>query len=177
MLKAEVDDRAGIVTLMPDGPLAAENYRAVSDAVTPQVRHAGRLTALLIQANPFPAWRDLSDFLSCMRFLQEHGDELRRVGAVTDSPANSFMAQLSAYFDRASVRQFGAGQLRRAQMWVHEAVAEEPPPAVDPPMPGADALDAAGDDALEPEASVVSVEELESGTAAEQTAEEDDWFV
>ncbi len=170
MTKIEVDEHHGVVTIKVDGPLSAENYRAISDRVGVDIQHAGGLRGLIIQGEQFPSWRDLSEFLGNMRFIAEAQDTLVRVAAVTDTAPIDFLRSLSAYFEHAEVRHFRLNMATRAPLWAGDSAAVPDRPAAEPPDG-----DPADPEVVFPDQDSGIVVLEESDAAAGDDI--DDWFV
>lgn len=165
MLKLEVNPHTGVLLIAPDGPLAAENVRAVSDRAEVQVRRGIALRGLCLRAANFPAWRDWAQFLERIRPLREQRGEILRVAVLSDSFAREFAVPLGEFFPQAQVRHFGMDQERHAQVWLaDDAPAATTAPPAERPVASADAETSDGDEII-----------LEEGQLDEPD-ETDSWF-
>lgn len=166
MLKLEIDPHSQVMTILPDGPLSGENSRAVSDLADRQLRRAGGLRGLLLQASHFPGWRDCAALFGQIRCLREHREGIGRVAVLTESPAADFLGGLAEHFTGAELRVFGMHERRRADVWV--AGDAEDSPAMPSAAPAAVAAE-------EPAVEPVGEIELDDAELSEPD-ETDSWF-
>ncbi len=114
----------GILIIMPEGPLQAEDFVALGQAVDDYIVSEGALTGVMISAAKFPGWEDFSGFLSHLRFVRENNRDIDKVAAVTDSAFLSIMPRVVDYFVSADVRHFHYDERDAAMAWLTSGLAE-----------------------------------------------------
>jgi len=114
----------GILVIMPEGPLRAEDFQALSQEVDDYIVSDGALTGVMISAEKFPGWEDFSGFLSHVRFIQENNRDIDKVAAVTDSAFLSIMPRVANLFISATVRHFPIAERDEAMEWLQSGLAE-----------------------------------------------------
>ena len=124
MVSYELIRNKGILVIMPEGPLQSEDFKALGQAVDDYIVSEGALTGVMISAEKFPGWEDLSGFLSHLRFVKENNRDIDKVAAVTDSAFLSIMPRVVDYFISADVRHFPYGKREAAMNWLSSGLAE-----------------------------------------------------
>ncbi len=82
-LSFELIEDEGVLVLRPNGELEAADFERLSAEVDPYIEQAGELNGMMIVAEHFPGWDDLSALGSHLRFVREHQDKIRRIALVT----------------------------------------------------------------------------------------------
>ena len=124
MLSYELVRDQGILVIMPEGPLRAEDFQALSQAVDDYIVSEGALTGVMISAERFPGWEDFSGFLSHVRFIKENNRDIDKVAAVTDSAFLSIMPRIVDFFISANVRNFTIAERDEAMAWLTSGLAD-----------------------------------------------------
>ena len=124
MVSYELIRDKGILVIMPEGPLQSDDFEALGKAVDDYIVSEGALTGVMISAERFPGWEDLSGFLSHMRFVKENNRDIDKVAAVTDSAFLSIMPRVVDYFVSADVRHFAYSDREAAMDWLSSGLAE-----------------------------------------------------
>ena len=79
MVKHDLDQTDGILTVAPEGPLAAEDFAELMAEVDPYIECTGGLRGLLIETEAFPGWDGFGGLLAHLRFVRDHHRLIRRV--------------------------------------------------------------------------------------------------
>lgn len=118
MLRAEwrLDDK--ILVVVPQGKLAAEDFKRLSDEVDPYLEQVGELNGLLIEVEFFPGWHDFAALLAHWRFVKAHHQKIRKVAAVTDSGFLSILPAVANHFLKAEVKHFPYHDQQAALQWL-----------------------------------------------------------
>lgn len=124
MLSYELVRDQGILVIMPEGPLRAEDFQELSQAVDDYIVSEGALTGVMISAERFPGWEDFSGFLSHVRFIKENNRDIDKVAAVTDSAFLSIMPRVVELFISANVRHFPIAERNEAMEWLKSGLAD-----------------------------------------------------
>jgi hypothetical protein len=118
MVKHDLDQTDGILTVAPEGPLAAEDFAELMAEVDPYIECTGGLRGLLIETEAFPGWDGFGGLLAHLRFVRDHHRLIRRVAVVSDSAVLSRLPQLASHFVAADVRHFPRAERARAFEWL-----------------------------------------------------------
>jgi hypothetical protein len=121
MLKHQLDETNGILVISPQGPLAADDFKALSAEVDPFIERTGELRGLMIEAEAFPGWDGFGGLTAHLRFVRDHHRSIRRVAVVSDSAVLSHLPQLASHFVAAEVRHFPAAERAAALDWLRSA--------------------------------------------------------
>lgn len=121
MLKFDLNETDGIVSLVPEGPLAASDFDALRAVVDPYIERTGGLRGLVIEADPFPGWDGFAGLTAHLRFVREHQRLVRRVAVVSDGAVLSHLPQLASHFLAAELRHFPKAEHADALDWVRSA--------------------------------------------------------
>ncbi len=116
----------GVVELRPHPPLTCEDFQQAAAVVDPELAKHGHLKGLLILADEFPGWKDLSALRAHVDFVSERHRRISRVAAVSDSPIFKVLPAVARRFVAPEVRHFPAGEREAAERWLEEAAAEPP---------------------------------------------------
>ena len=118
MIKFNLDETNRILTVAPEGKLAAEDFAQLAEAVDPFLEEYGPLRGLLIEAETFPGWQDFAALISHLRFVKEHHTRIDKVAAVTDSGFLSVLPQVAGHFIKAEIRHFPCNDRQAAFEWL-----------------------------------------------------------
>jgi tRNA U38,U39,U40 pseudouridine synthase TruA len=118
MLNYELNHADGILILKPVAPLESTDFEKLVQEVDPYIREKGKLNGLLIYAKSFPGWDNFAAFLSHMKFVKNHHQEIKKIAAVTSSKFLSIMPQVANHFVKAEVRHFDYNDKDAALNWL-----------------------------------------------------------
>jgi hypothetical protein len=117
-LSFELNEEQGVLILQPKGELEAADFERVGAELDPYIEKAGELKGLMIVAEHFPGWDDLSALGSHLRFVREHQDKIRRIALVTSDRLVSAMPRIASRFLSAEARSFPMADRDAALLWV-----------------------------------------------------------
>jgi len=117
-LSFELLEDEGIVVLEPRGELEAVDFERLSAEIDPYIGRTGALNGLMIVAEHFPGWDDLSALSSHLRFVRDHRDKIRRVAIVTNDRLVSALPRIASRFVEAEIRAFRMSERDEALLWV-----------------------------------------------------------
>jgi tRNA U38,U39,U40 pseudouridine synthase TruA len=118
MLDFELNRAEGILIVTPIEPLEAMDFEKLVQEVDPYIREKGKLNGLLIYAKSFPGWDNFAAFLSHMKFVKNHHQQIKKIAAVTSSNFLSIMPQVANHFVKAEVRHFEYNDREAALNWL-----------------------------------------------------------
>jgi len=106
MIDYDVDTANSIVLVRPQSRLDKSDFVKLAKAVDPQVEAAGDLAGLIIDAQPFPGWKDSGSMVSHFRFVRDHQKHVKKVAVVTDSAFGDVAEHLTSHFVSAKIKHF-----------------------------------------------------------------------
>jgi hypothetical protein len=118
MLAFELLNDKGVLIIMPDGPLAHEDFEHLGAAVDQYVVEQGSLNGVMIYVESFPGWDDFEALISHVRFVRDNSVLIDKVAAVTDSKFLTIMPKIVDRFISAEVRHFDYGARDEALAWL-----------------------------------------------------------
>ncbi len=118
MLNIEIDERAGVLILTPNGELSKDDFLSAARIVDPLIEDRGELAGIVIHVEDFPGWDSFSSLLAHLRFVKDHHRKVSRVAFATDSPVGSLAETIANHFVSAEIRNFGFGEFDAAKAWV-----------------------------------------------------------
>jgi hypothetical protein len=120
MIDFDMNTEHAVLTIRPNGPLAAEDFRTVASAVDPIIEEKGSLNGLLIQADSFPGWDSFAALICHFQFIKGHHKHIRKVAVVSDDAVLASFPHITAHFVSAEVRHFPAHEYEAAMYWIGE---------------------------------------------------------
>ena len=118
MIKFELLTKDGVLIVMPEGPLASNDFAELTEVVDPYIEKHGKLNGLMIYTKSFPGWKDFEGLVSHFRFVKDHHRNLTKVALVTDSKAASVAETLAKHFVSAEIKHFDFADKNTALDWL-----------------------------------------------------------
>lgn len=118
MLKVELDEESGMVTLIPDGALSEQDFEYASSVIDPYLEKSGNLKWIIILTKIFPGWESLDSLLKHFKFVKEHHKKVSHVALVTDSILGDIGEIIAGHFVAAEIKHFPFDELNDAQNWI-----------------------------------------------------------
>jgi tRNA U38,U39,U40 pseudouridine synthase TruA len=118
MLKYELNRTESILILKPEGPLEATDFEKLAREVDPFIIENGTINGLMIYTKSFPGWENFEAFVSHVKFVKNHHQEIKKIAAVTSSNFLSIMPQVAKHFIQAEVRHFDYDDKDKALYWL-----------------------------------------------------------
>ena len=120
MLHHEFDEEKGLLVISPEGPLTAEDFKALVAVIDPYIASHGGLTGLVIDAARFPGWENWDAFVTHINTIRTHERKIGRIAVVSDSTVLTVMPQLIKIFLKPEVKHFAHDQRDAAIAWAGE---------------------------------------------------------
>ncbi len=120
MISYELLEDAGILIVVPEGPLKAVDFATLAKKIDPYLEQQGQLKGLMIQAKSFPGWHDFGGLISHLRFVRAHHQQIKKVAAVSDSTFLTVMPRVAQHFVKAEVRHFDFDERGAALAWLQQ---------------------------------------------------------
>jgi hypothetical protein len=121
MLKHELRQDDGILTLHPEGPLEAADFTTLTSEVDAYLARQGTLRGVLIRAKSFPGWKDFGALLAHLKFLKDHLQRIEKVAVVADGALANIMPNIANHFVHAQVQHFDLTREDAAWVWLKQS--------------------------------------------------------
>lgn len=118
MIKVDLAIDDGILMVMPEGRLEADDFKELAAVADPYIEDHGKLNGLMIYTESFPGWKDFEALASHFRFVKDHHRNLAKVALVTDSKAASVAETLAKHFVSAEIKHFDYNDKDAALDWL-----------------------------------------------------------
>ena len=110
----------GVLVLEPHGHLESTDFERLAADLDPYLATAGQLSGLVVVAEHFPGWDDLSALAAHFRFVKEHRQSVKRLAIVSDDRVMSSLPFLAKHFLVKESRHFPMGKKNEALSWVSQ---------------------------------------------------------
>jgi hypothetical protein len=111
-------DEKGILILRPHGELNAADFQRIAGEIDPYIENVGDLNGVIIEAEHFPGWDDLSAFVAHFRFVKNHRHNVNRLAVVSNDHVMAALPLLAKRFLVQESRHFPAAENTKALAWV-----------------------------------------------------------
>jgi hypothetical protein len=118
MIRHELRPEEGLLIVMPEGALQAEDFQNLAREIDPYIEKEGRLRGLMILTESFPGWDSFAALIAHLRFVKDHHRQIEKVAAVTDSNFLSIVPLLVRHFVQAEIRHFSYRDKEAALAWL-----------------------------------------------------------
>jgi hypothetical protein len=118
MLKVELDEANGTVTLLPEGALTAQDFEYAAGVIDPYLEKSEYLKGVIILTKAFPGWESFGAFLKHFKFVKDHHEKVSKVALVTDSLLGDIGEYIAGHFVSAEIKHFPFDELNVAQNWI-----------------------------------------------------------
>ena len=108
----------GILVLRPKDQLEAADFEDLVSEVNPYIEVNGKLHGLLLDAEEFPGWKELSALVAHLRFVRDHHRKIEKVAVVSDGTFLSVAPRFASHFVQADVRHFTHARRDEALAWL-----------------------------------------------------------
>lgn len=124
MLKVDLDESIGIVTLTPDGKLSESDFVNAANTIDPFIVKTGMLLGIVIVTKQFPGWESFASMIKHFKFVKEHHKKISHVALVTDSKVADIAEILVDHFVSAKIKHFEFEEIEDAKKWILNRVLE-----------------------------------------------------
>ena len=107
-----------IAVVEPSGPLSAEDFSELTNAVDAYLETHESLKGLLIHTQVFPGWEDFEGLIGHIKFVKDHHQRIQKVALVSDSKMASIAPRLASHFISAEVKSFDYNSGDEALSWL-----------------------------------------------------------
>ena len=120
MINVDLSIDDGILMVMPEGRLEADDFKELANVADPYIEENGKLNGLMIYTESFPGWEDFGALASHFRFVKNHHRNLAKVALVTDSKIATVAESLAKHFVSAEIKHFDYSDKDTALDWLKE---------------------------------------------------------
>lgn len=117
MISHELDRKAGVLLVRPEGPLKQDDFKSLAAVVDPYILETGSLKALIIHVETFPGWENFVGLVEHFKFVKGHHKQIEKVALVTDSKLVHLMPKIADHFVDAKISHFPYSELDSAKEW------------------------------------------------------------
>ncbi len=110
----------GVLISFPHGELEAADFERISNEIDPHIEKKDGLKGVMIVAEHFPGWDDLSAFAADLRFVKQHQGEIQRLAFVTNDRLLSAIPHIASHFVVPEARHFPVDKRDEALAWVSQ---------------------------------------------------------
>jgi hypothetical protein len=121
MLQHELIEDESILIITPNEALTSDDFTALAAEIDPVIECSGKLRGIMIEAQAFPGWENVSALTDHLRFVRDHHRLIRRLALVSDSPVLAFLPRFASHFVSAEVKHFAWAERASALGWLREA--------------------------------------------------------
>lgn len=114
-------DEQSILILQPHGKLNAADFERIAGEIDPYIENAGDLKGVVIEAEHFPGWHDLSAFVAHFKFVKNHRQKVKRLAVVSNDRVMGALPHLANRFLVEDSRHFPTAKKTEAVAWVSQA--------------------------------------------------------
>lgn len=118
MIEHTLDVEQSILIVRPQSSLEDSDFEQLGKAIDPYIEKRGGLDGLVIDVPTFPGWKSFRDMVSHLRFVRDHHKYIKKIAVVSDATIANIAEHLLSHFVSAEVRQFPAGQVEAAKLWI-----------------------------------------------------------
>ncbi|MDX2464448.1 MAG: STAS/SEC14 domain-containing protein [Porticoccus sp.] len=106
--------------LQPHGQLNAAYFQRIIGEIDPYIENVGDLKGVIIEAESFPGWDDLSAFVAHFRFVKNHRNNVKRLAVVSNDHVMAALPLLVKRFLIEESRHFSLAKKTEALAWVSQ---------------------------------------------------------
>lgn len=120
MLDHHFIDGSGVLVLIPDGQLSAPEIKDLRQAVEAYLADHKDIHGLLIDAQSFPGYEDISGFVNHVKFVAEFHKKIAKVALVTDAKIPQAAGFMAKHFMHQNIRHFPYAERDAALDWLSQ---------------------------------------------------------
>jgi hypothetical protein len=113
-----LEKESKIATLELEKPLSKDDFLFAKSIIDPFIEQNGKLNGIIIYTKDFPYWNSFSGFISHMKFIKNHHQDVKKLAFVTDSFVGEVGEHVGSHFVSAEVKNFDFDSLKEAKEWI-----------------------------------------------------------
>ncbi len=118
MIQHEMHHDTGVLIVKPLGPLAAEDFAAITRDARAYIDAHGALDGFMICAEKFPGYKNAQGLWSHLKFVRDHHRKIKKVAFVSDSQFYEIASRLVSRCVQPKVKHFGFRHEENALNWI-----------------------------------------------------------
>jgi hypothetical protein len=118
MIQHEMHHDKGVLIVKPLGPLAAEDFAAITRDARSYIETNGALDGFMICAEKFPGYKNPQGLWSHLKFVRHHHRKIKKVAFVSDSRFYEIASRLVSCCVQPKVKHFGYHHEDSAMDWI-----------------------------------------------------------
>lgn len=118
MIQHKMHHDNGVLIVKPLGPLAAEDFAAISRDAGGYIETHGALDGFMICAEKFPGYKNAQGLWSHLRFVRDHHRKIKKVAFVSDSTFYMIASRVVGRLVQAEVKHFTFKYENSALYWI-----------------------------------------------------------
>ncbi len=118
MIQHEMHHDKGVLIVKPLGPLAAEDFAAITRDACGYIESHGTLNGFMICTKNFPGYKNAQGLWSHLRFVRDHHRKIKKVAFVSDSRFYEIASRLVSRCVQPKVKHFGSQHEENALHWI-----------------------------------------------------------
>jgi pantothenate kinase len=117
-IKITLEKESKIAILKLEKSLSKDDFLYAKSIIDPFIEQNGKLNGIIIYTKDFPYWNSFSGFISHMKFIKNHHQDVKRLAFVTDSFVGEVGEHVGSHFVSAEVKNFDFDALKEAKEWI-----------------------------------------------------------
>jgi hypothetical protein len=113
-------EEQGVLILRPQGELDAADFQRIAAEIDPYIENKGDLNGVMIEAEHFAGWEDLSALAAHFRFVKSHHQNINRLAIVTNDYVLGAIPFLAKHFLVKESCHFALAKRNEALAWVSQ---------------------------------------------------------
>lgn len=118
MIQHEMHHDKGVLIVKPQGPLASEDFAAITQDARGYIESHGALDGFMICAKKFPGYKNPQGLWSHLRFVRKHHRKIKKVAFVSDSRFYEIASRVVSRCVQPQVKHFGYRNEENALNWI-----------------------------------------------------------
>jgi len=117
-IKITLEEKSKIAILELKESLSKDDFLYAKSVIDPFIEKNGKLNGIIIYVKEFPYWDSFSGFVSHMKFIKNHHENVKKLAFVTDSFVGEIGEHVGSHFISAEVKNFNFNALDEAKEWI-----------------------------------------------------------
>ena len=117
-IKITLQKESKIAILELEKSLSKDDFLYAKSIIDPFIKENEKLNGIIIYTKDFPYWDSFSGFISHMKFIKNHHQDVKKLAFVTDSFVGEVGEHLGSHFISAEVKNFDFNALQEAKEWI-----------------------------------------------------------
>ena len=125
MINQRFNSQDRILTITPEGKVSAEDFNGLEKKLELLLIKYGKLNGVLLDLKEIPFWSNFSSFLTHMRFIKKHHEDIDRLAVVTNKHFIGIVPWFADFFTTTDLKYFKETEKNFARLWLADQVQEK----------------------------------------------------